>query len=164
MKPMPSQPQTIKSASQSRWRALAFVLALLGLGVLYYQRLPISHVLGLASYSLVFVACLTLCRRKRRALIFTLLWFVLIAVSLLLNAKGFQLSSDVNATMTAMKLMMASTLLQNVVISLYLLSTLLLLRETSLITRLLGVLATLMLAGKIVPALGFSLGFIAGTI
>lgn len=152
------------NTTHSIWRRLMFISALLGLLIFYFHQLPISHYLGLLSYSLFFIACLTLWKNKKQSLILSLLWLVLILLSLVLEAKGMQLSKEINTAMVAMKLMVASTLLQNIVISIYLfVGFLLLLREPNHFTRLLGVITGIAIAVKIVPAIWFSLGFIADT-
>ncbi len=129
------------------------------------MHLATDSLIGLLACMLFFLATLTLCSSKRRYQLFSapLIFFVLATV--LLDNYAFSIVGEMQTAMQSMQMMTAATIVQNIVLSLYLLvCTALLWREPRLITRWLGWVIITYLATQLLPATWFSLQFLVSAL
>ncbi len=144
-----------------------------------------DSLISLFAYVLFFLATLTRCRSQRRYRIFSRLLIFIVPATVLLDHYAFTIAGEMETAMRSMQIMTAVTMIQNIVLSLYLFGclplllqeTLLrepllqemllqepLLRERRLITRLLGWGIIVYFAIRLLPATWFTLQFIISAI
>lgn len=146
-------------------RLVAYVAIVFLLLIQWLMRLSTDSWLGLLAYALFFLATLTLCQSKRRAWVLGALLVIVILATTLVDSYAFTLSTEMPTAMLSMKMMTAVTIIQNGVLSLYLLGTMWLLwREPNKITQLLGYTIAVFIAVRLLPATWFTLQFIISAV
>ncbi len=78
-----------------------------------------SH-LSLLTYLLFFTTTLKLCKTKRQWWIFSTLLILVIGATVVLDAVAFSLSKEMPTAIPSMKMMTAATIIQNLVLTIYL--------------------------------------------
>ncbi|PID65717.1 MAG: hypothetical protein CR975_06030 [Gammaproteobacteria bacterium] len=121
--------------------------------------------LSLATYLIFFITTLILTKTKRRWLILSGLLILLIGATVVLNAVAFSLSKEMPTAMQSMQMMTAATIIQNLVLTIYLFAcSVLLWREKRLIIRVIGWGICLYFAIRLLPATWFTLQLIASSV
>lgn len=157
--------QTTNYQQLSKWRLIAYTIVIILMTVQWFMHLTADSWLGLLAYGLFFLATLTLCQSKRRTWVLGVLLVIVILATTLVDSYAFTLSTEMPTAMLSMKMMTAVTIIQNVVLSLYLLGTMWLLwREPNKITQLLGYTIAVFIAVRLLPATWFTLQFIISAV
>lgn len=150
------------SSRSSQKRGIAFAVALALLAVKEGLNLPLHSSPALLAYALFFVACLMLTRTAKGFWRGTVLFTLLMAATLAADAWALKLAAQLPQAMLSMQVMMLVTVVQNVLISCYLLLAvgLLIKRESVWMVKLLGLAVAGVIAVRILPATFFTLAFL----
>ncbi|MBS9781244.1 MAG: hypothetical protein KGV56_01995 [Gammaproteobacteria bacterium] len=141
-----------------------------GIVILLCIALSVLHLtndnwLSLATYLIFFITTLSLCKTTKYRILLSFLLIVVIGATVVLDTVAFSLTKEMPTAMRAMKMMTATTVIQNIVLSIYLfICTLLLWRENHLITRLIGWGICLYFATRLLPATWFTLQLIGSSV
>ncbi len=155
---------------QKNSKKLPIKLIAYGIVILLCIALSVLHLandnwLSLITYLIFFITTLRLCKTIKYKILLSFLLIVVIGATMVLDTVAFSLSKEMPTAMRAMKMMTATTVVQNIVLSIYLfISTILLWREKRLIIKAIGWGICLYFAIRLLPATWFTLQLIGSSV